>query len=462
MSETASGTRMSDLEALMWRLEDDPSLSSTVANVTILDRPPDLERLRRRLHRAAQAVPRLRERVVPSLVPGLPPSWVEDPDFSVDRHLVEMELHGPPTRSALAALATRLAASPFRKDRPLWEFVVVPRVGKHHAALVQKLHHTITDGEGGMRVSLEFLDGERDAPEPPPLPPHEVEPAGQPPSLVGTVGGLVGAGARIPTGIVSQVAGLLSDPARIPAGGVAAATMARTLVTELLDTERARSPLWTQRSQDRQLEMLRAPLDPVRRSSRALGGTLNTAFVTAAAEAAGAYHRRLGAPADSLRVSMAVSTRQSASAANAFSLARFDVPTDERSVAERFAAVQAATDEARHTAGAGGGMLDVFARLSALVPTAVLARIAKGQSSTVDFATSNVRGARVPLYLAGAKILENYPVGPTLGVAFNLTLLSYCGSLDIGLHVDSAAVAEPTLLRELMEQAFADLVDAAA
>jgi hypothetical protein len=104
-------------------------------------------------------------------------------------------------------------------------------------------------------------------------------------------------------------------------------------------------------------------------------------------------------------------------------------------------------------------MLDQFARLAALIPTPLLARLAKSQTGTVDFATSNVRGAHFPLYLAGAKILENYPVGPTLGVAFNLTLLSYCGSLDMGLHCDAAAIAEPGLLRARLEDAFQALVD---
>ena len=40
---------MSDMEALMWNIEKDPHLSSTIANVTLLDRPADLERFRARM-----------------------------------------------------------------------------------------------------------------------------------------------------------------------------------------------------------------------------------------------------------------------------------------------------------------------------------------------------------------------------------------------------------------------------
>ncbi len=87
-----------------------------------------------------------------------------------------------------------------------------------------------------------------------------------------------------------------------------------------------------------------------------------------------------------------------------------------------------------------------------------MTRLARQQAQTVDFATSNVRAAPFPLYLAGAEVLENYPVGPLVGVAFNLTLLSYNGSLDMGLNVDAAAVAQPVLLRTHIEHAFSELL----
>jgi hypothetical protein len=89
----------------------------------------------------------------------------------------------------------------------------------------------------------------------------------------------------------------------------------------------------------------------------------------------------------------------------------------------------------------------------------VLTRIARTQSQTVDFATSNVRGAGIPLYISGGLVLENYPLGPLGGVAFNLTMLSYNGSLDMGLNVDSEAVAYPVLLKQCIEQSMQQLAD---
>ena len=55
--------------------------------------------------------------------------------------------------------------------------------------------------------------------------------------------------------------------------------------------------------------------------------------------------------------------------------------------------------------------------------------------------------------MAGARLLLNHPVGPLGGVAFNLTLLSHDGSLDMGMNIDTAAVAEPALLEACMADA---------
>ena len=73
--------RMSDVEALMWNLEKDPALASTFANVTILDQPPDAERLHKTMERAVRIVPRLQQRVVPAFGRLAPPQWQDDDNF---------------------------------------------------------------------------------------------------------------------------------------------------------------------------------------------------------------------------------------------------------------------------------------------------------------------------------------------------------------------------------------------
>jgi hypothetical protein len=131
------------------------------------------------------------------------------------------------------------------------------------------------------------------------------------------------------------------------------------------------------------------------------------------------------------------------------------VPTGEMSIAERFAAINEIATAARGTGASTS--LDTISAIASALPTSLITRLVRQQTQTTDFATSNVRGSPVPVYIAGARLLENYPIGPLLGVAFNLTLLSYAGSLDMGLNVDAAAVADPERLAKLLDGAFTDL-----
>jgi hypothetical protein len=251
---------------------------------------------------------------------------------------------------------------------------------------------------------------------------------------------------------------LLADPAQIPGAGAAMAETVRGILTQLAEVDRARSPLWTQRSLGRRLEALRVPFTSTRDAARRLGGTLNTAFLTAAADAAGRYHRDLGAPVETLRASMAISTRTASSGANAFNLARMLVPTGEMTVGERFRAIQEATTTAREASTTAS--LDTLAAVAATLPTSLVTRLVRTQAQTVDFATSNVRAASFPVYVAGARVVENYPIGPLLGVAFNLTLLSYHGSLDMGLNTDTAAIERPAVLAKHLRRSLKDLAKA--
>jgi hypothetical protein len=309
---------------------------------------------------------------------------------------------------------------------------------------------------------MQFLDLARDAPDPPPIPVESLEPPAPPPpppNPSDTLRDLLAGGLRMPIGMARQLRGLLADPAQIPGASLTFAETVRSVASQLSDVEAAKSPVWVHRSLRRRLEMLTVPLAETKAAAKKLGGTLNTAFICAAAAAAGDYHRKVGAPVEQLRASMAVSTRTKESGSNAFSLARLMVPTGEMDIAERFRLIHEATGAARESSATAG--LETLAAVAAALPTSLVTRLARTQTQTVDFATSNVRAADFPCYIGGAKILANYPVGPLAGVAFNLTLLSYNGSLDMGMNVDTAAVADPELLRACMEAAFAELRDLA-
>jgi WS/DGAT/MGAT family acyltransferase len=449
--------RMSDVEAMMWRLDKDPHLASTFANVTVCDRHLDVARLRARMERTATTYPRLRRRVQPAPGNFGNPQWVEDPNFDVGWHIRHVRLPEPGSMRQLLDLATLAVVDPFDRTRPLWQFIVVDGLAGGRGALIEKFHHTVTDGQGGVELSLQFLDLERDPAPPPPIPDEQIRrgddgPGAGPDALRGAFAD----GMRIPLALLRQVRDVLADPVLLGSLGPETMASVRGLLAQATSLEPARSALWTQRTLRRRLDVLGAPFTEMRAAAKILGGTLNTAFVTAAADAAGAYHRRLGSPVDQLRTSIAVSTRTDAETANAFSLGRALVPTGEMDVDQRFALVDAALAEARSVAA--GGSVDMISSLGAMVPTAVVTRLARAQAETVDFATSNVRGTGLTLYVAGARLLHNYPVGPVAGTAFNLTSLSYRGNMDMGLHIDAGAVPEPEILRSEMQAALERIV----
>ena len=454
--------RMSDAEALMWRLEKDPYLSSNIGTVTIVDRPPDFDRLRARMERALSRVPRLRWRVQPNPADLGAPMWADDPDFDINLHVRHISLPQPGTRRQLFDLASVMVLDPFDRTRPLWQFTVIDGLENGQAALLTKMHHTITDGINGVRMSMEYLDLDAEGASPlstfSDVPTVAYTPSDADNGALSTIAmvrSVLEGSFRLPLSVAKQVRELLADPASIPKASSAAVGTLRGLVAQISETDSARSPLWTGRSMRRSFETARTGFEPTRAAAKRLGGSINTAFLTAAAEAASRYHIEFGAPTPALRASMAISTRKEDSGANAFSVVRMLVPTDEMPIAERFALVADVADAARTAPGSGA--MEMVATIATALPTSLMTRIARQQTQTIDFATSNVRASPVPVYVAGAKTLANYPIGPLAGVAFNATMLSYDGSLDIGINIDAAAVEHPARLAELLQQAFKDL-----
>jgi len=75
----------------------------------------------------------------------------------------------------------------------------------------------------------------------------------------------------------------------------------------------------------------------------------------------------------------------------------------------------------------------------------------------VDLVASNVPGPPVPLYLAGAKVTGFFTFGPTIGASLNITMLSYDGTCDIGINIDTAAVPDPDVMVACLRDSFAEI-----
>lgn len=450
--------RLSDFETLLWTLERDPQLASAFANITLLDRPADLDRMRVRMQRAAALVPQLRRRILTDPAGVASPRWVDDPDFTIERHVRGLTLEQPGDHDQLIQAAMAFCDRPFDAEHPLWEFLLVDGIVGTGGAMLQRFHHTIADGVGMMRMSEQFIDLERD--------PRDLDPVDFPapmplPSALRASRDALGHTlSRTITSIgqgLADAGEMLRHPARLGHEAQHTIEVTRALANEVTAMGHRRSPVWTARSGDHALRLLRVPFDDVRRVAKNHDVTINHVFVAAAAGGAGAYHNLAGAPVPELRMAMPVNTRTDRSAGgNAFGMARVLVPTVSDPF-ERLRTTKDALGEAR--TGAGVSLMANLAVIANLLPANVLVTVTRSQVSSVDFTTSNVRGAPVPVYLAGALVESNHPIGPLAGTAFNLTMLSYNGSLDMGLHMDVAAISEPDLLARCVGDAFEELCE---
>lgn len=462
----ATQTRMSDAEAVMWAVEKDPALRSDYCNLTILEHAPDPDRFAAKLEDALIAIPRLAQRVVSAPLRIAPPEWVADPALDLDYHVKRVSLPEPGDERALLDVCASLAETPFDRGRALWEFTLIEGLSDGRVAMLQKLHHTIADGVGALKLSLALVDFEPD-------PPVETErrkrksgiDRGESATSPLTVARDAIRDAAFKQAALARqslegVAGLVTNPKRVPGAVSDGVRLAGSLRRQLLVTEPAHSDVMIERSLRRHFEIVTTSLPAVRAAANALGGSINDVFVTAIAGALGDYHAARGSEVSDLRMAMPVSTRQRGdSGANRFAPMRVIIPIRPLDPRARFAHTHEALASAKSERALGS--LDLVAGFTAGLPTSLLVALARAQTRTIDFAASNLRGSPVPLYLAGAPIMGNFGLGPRTGCAVNVTMMTYCDECHLGLNVDPAAIVEPAEFIEAVRVAFDELASMA-
>jgi diacylglycerol O-acyltransferase / wax synthase len=344
--------RMNDAEAIMWAVESDPFLRTDFTNITLLASAPDPARLRAGLEHAIQVFPPLRQRVARPPLGLAPPQWADDPDFDLRYHLRSLSVPPPGELRQVLDLAAQLAAMPLDRARPLWELTVVEGLAGGRAAVLQRLHHTLTDGVGGMRLLrslLERTQGVHDdgqdtpaqSPRPDPLvwrhpeilspadvdphPPHGwQDPADRGGSwsllerMAAGLGDVSGAlGYRIGQGVTAARKGwefaaalpnATGDDLRILAERTR--RTAQSVADQVLVAGGPLSPLLVGRSLTRRFETASFDLAPYRQAARALGASRNAVFVAGVTGGLLAYHERMGTPCDALRMAIPVSLRR--------------------------------------------------------------------------------------------------------------------------------------------------------
>lgn len=396
-----------------------------------------------RVERSTHMIPRLKQRVVQSTMTASPPRWAEDPYFDLSYHFRIINAPGAGTFRDVLDFATPIGMAGFDPTRPLWETTVVEGLEGGKAALVQKVHHALTDGIGGMQMVLSTLDIERE-------PEEEI-----------SLDDLPAAPTPVSRSNTRRLVDTLARAAKSPRD---AATRTSEMVASLKRSMAAAgdplSPLTKGRSMSVRYDTITLDRRRFKAASKAVEATMNETYISALLGGLRTYHAKHGANVESLRLTMPVSMRESGAvdpdSNNQFSPARFAVPMTIDDPVERMLAVRALV--ARELAEPAMRLADATASALNRMPTAVTAKLFGDMLKGADFTASNVPGPPMYLYFAGAKIEQQYPFGPLAGGAVTSVLLSGPDDIGIGINSDPAAIPDPDVLVDCLQSGFDEVL----
>lgn len=447
---------MRESDALSWYLESDPVLRSTVVAVAWLDRSPVWETLAGKVEQATRFLPAFRQRVVelPARLTG--PRWAVDPEFDLAWHLHRMDAPAPRGPEVVLDLARREAMTGFDRSRPLWQFTLVEHLEGDRAALVMKLHHSLTDGVGAMQLAVRLFDDRRAPGRGAVAPPA---PEGESPAPVGLLAEQLRwrwtRATRLAGSQLRAAAPLAVATARRP-GRAARVAMdtARSIGRTVTPVGATLSPLMTARGRGRHLDVIEVDLDELKQAAASAGGSVNDGFLAAVTGGLRRYHEQRGAVVERLRVMMPISIRRPDDpiGGNRITLMRFTVPVGEPDPRLRIASIERRCRIARDERSLA--YTNAIAGALVLLPPAAVGSLFK----RVDFVASDVPGFTAPVYLAGAEVERYVAFGPTTGTAFNVTLLSYRGRCSTGVTIDTAAVDDPAALVGCLRAGFDEVL----
>jgi WS/DGAT/MGAT family acyltransferase len=425
----------------------------------------DFWRIRELVAGRLQRVPPFRQRLVEVPFGLQHPAMVDDPDFDLDYHVRRVCLPEPGGMEELENLVADIASRPLDRERPLWEFHVVEGLAGGRLALVPKVHHTILDGVSGAEVMAAFFDLSP-VPAPQPLfggrrprrsqpldeggPAQAPEPVGRGSDPTWTPDPLPGGGEQLRS-VLGSIPGQADTVVR---------TMSRTVKEARCRSGRVRqggegaapSPFEAPRtsinraiSAHRRVAFAELPLGEIRRVRQVLGGTTNDVVLTVTA---GAMRRlfeqrneKLEKPLVALvPVSVRSSSERSAlgNRVSAMLVSLAEGLEDPAARLEHIARETKTVKQQDRRLGpvfAGWAQTLVPALASRLTRLVTNLRLFDHMAPLFNMIVSNVPGPDAPLYMAGARMVAMYPIGPIIeGVGVNVTVFSYLDSLFIGVQ----------------------------
>ena len=436
--------RLSAFDMLLHRGEANPRTRSGIMALEILDTTPDWDRFLAVFENASRRVLRLRQKVVVPTVPTASPRWVVDPDFNLNYHVRRLRVPEPGTVRQVIDLAEVNLQSPLDISRPLWTATLVEGLADGRAATLLHMSHAVTDGVGAVEMFAHIYDLERDPPprKPAPLPipqdltSNDLARAGlnrMPVKLLGAARGAL-------TGAAQVVGRALTDPASAVEGMVEYARSG----SRVMSAPAEHSPLLRRRSLSSRSEAIDMKLGDIRAAAKAAEGSINDAYLAALCGALRLYHDELGMPINSLPMAIPVNTRAEADPAggNRFAGVMISAPLGITDPAARIHNVRTQMIKRRDEPAIE--MIGSIAPLLGLLPDPVLESVVSSVVSS-DVQASNVPGYGGETFIAGAKVLRQYGIGPLPGVAMMTVLISRGGICTVTTRYDRASVTEEDL-----------------
>ena len=483
-------SRLNESDALLWNIERDPCLRSTIIAVSLLDGTPDWSSLRERIVTACRQVPRLRQKVVETPARVGPPRWQFDKHFDLDYHLRRVVVPPPGDLRAALDMAAPMAMAAFDKDRPLWEFTLVEGLDNGRSAFIQKVHHSFTDGVGGVELAQLLLDDMTDGTEKRTDAGSDVRTEAGTRHLssttsrrreavsharsaasvdVGRSGGLasvidaVGANMRMTAAFSVRSATVL--PALAATAVQHPSRLVRQTIRSVQSVAKLLAPVSTpmstvmiRRGMSRRLEQFDVPLDALLAAAHAADSSLNDAFLASIAGGMRRYHEHHGVPVEGLRVTMPINLRRpdDPQGSNRFVPARLVIPVSTLDPAKRMRELGVLAAAWRREPSLS--FSDVIAGVLNRLPIVATTSLFGGMLKAVDLVATNVPGIHQRVSLAGAEVIGEYAFAPTSGAALSIALLSHGTSCCIGVNVDTEAVDDPDVLVGCLVDGFTEVL----
>jgi diacylglycerol O-acyltransferase len=230
-------------------------------------------------------------------------------------------------------------------------------------------------------------------------------------------------------------------------------------------------PFSTDPSEQRRVVLVRTALKDYRKVRRVHGGTVNDVIL---ATLTGAIRSWLMTRAESVgsgrRIKALVPMSVIDEELEPTSLGsqvighKVDLPVGEASPVIRLHQVSYALKAHSETGNAVAA--DRIAGVAGFAPTtfhALGSRVAVEESQGVNLVITNVPGPQFPMFMAGAEMVETYPVPPLQkGFALAIGVTSYDGGVYYGITADRDILPDIDVLGSCVREALDELVDSAS